>query len=201
MRPVAALVVAALVCGAAAGSTAPIVRALPDAPRLTLRGTGFSASERLALKVVAVRTTTARLDAGRGGAFTRRVLMPGGAPCVVWRATVTRQDGRRLVRRGPGVDCRPSSGLIDSEPLRGTGVEGVVLFADVGPAPGVDVEVVSNGVALVRLETGADGRFAAYVPPGVYTVRAPSRTGPAARVTVVEGRLSSVSLTVDPRGR
>ena len=200
MRPVAALVVAAIICGAAAASSSPTVRALPDAPRLTLRGTGFSASERLALKVIAVRTTTARLDATRGGAFTRRFLVPS-TPCVVWRATVTRRSGKRIVTRGPRVDCRPSSGLTDSAPLRGTGVAGVVLFEGVGPAPGVDVDVVSNGVALVRLQTGADGRFAAYVPPGVYTVRAPNRTGSAARVTVAEGSLASASLTVDPRGR
>jgi len=200
MRPVAALVVAAIICGAAAASTSPTVRALPDAPRLTLRGTGFSASERLVLKVIAVRTTTARLDAARGGAFTRRVLVPS-TPCVVWRATVTRRSGTRLVTRGSRVDCRPSSGLTDSAPLRGTGVEGVVLFAEAGPAPGVDVDVVWNGVALVRLQTGADGRFAAYVPPGVYTVRAPNRTGSAARVTVTEGRLASASLTVESRGR
>ena len=200
MRPVAAFLVAAIICGAAAASSSPTVRALPDSPRLTLRGTGFSAGERLVLKVIAVRTTAARLDATRGGAFTRRVLVPR-TPCVVWHATVTRRSGKRIATRGPRVDCRPSSGLTDSAPLRGTGVEGVVLFAEGGPAPGVDVDVVSNGVALVRLQTTADGRFAAYVPPGVYTVRAPNRTGPAARVTVAAGRLASASLTVDPRGR
>ena len=200
MRFVAALVVAAIICGAAAGSTSPRVRAVPDAPRLTLRGTGFSAGERLALRVIAVRTTTARLDATRGGAFTRRVLVPR-TPCVVWRATVTRRSGTRVATQGPRVDCRPSSGLTDSAPLRGTGVAGVVLFAGAGPAPGVDVDVVSKGVALVRLRTAADGRFAAYVPPGVYTVRAPNRAGSAARVTVAEGELASASLTVDPRGR
>jgi len=200
MRLVAALVVAAIMCGVAAASSPPTVRALPDAPRLTLRGTGFPAGERLVLKVIAVRTTTTRLDATRGGAFTRRVVVPN-SPCVVWRATVTRPSSKRIVTRGPKVDCRPSSGLTDSAPLRGTGVEGVVLFEGVGPAPGVDVDVVSNGVALVRLQTGADGRFAAYVPPGVYTVRAPDRVGPSARVTVAEGRLASASLTVDPRGR
>lgn len=200
MRPVAALVLAAIICGAAAASSSPTVRALPDGPRLTLRGTGFSADERLALKVIAVRTTTARLDATRGGGFTRRVLVPR-TPCVVWHATVTRRSGRRVMARGPRVDCRPASGLIDSAPLLGTGVEGVVLIAGGGPAPGVDVDIVSNGVALVRLETTADGRFAAYVPPGVYTVRAPDRTGPAARVTVAEGKLASASLTVDPRDR
>src|SRR6476619_1852879 len=96
MRPVAALVVAAIICGAAAASSSPTVRALPDAPRLTLRGTGFSADERLVLKVIAVRTTTARLEAARGGAFTRRVLVPS-APGVVWRATVTRRSGSRIV--------------------------------------------------------------------------------------------------------
>ena len=200
MRPVAALLVAAIVCGAAAASSSPTVRALPDKPRLTLRGAGFSPHERLALKVIAVRTTTVRLDATRAGAFTRRVLVPP-TPCVVWHATVTRRSGRRVVARGPRVDCRPSSGLTDSAPARGTGVEGVVLVAGGGPAPGVEVDVVSNGVPLVRLQTTADGRFAAYVPPGVYTVRAPNRTGPTARVTVTQGRLASASLTVDPRGR
>jgi hypothetical protein len=200
MRPVAALVVAAIICGVAAASSSPTVRALPDAPRLTLRGTGFSAGERLGLKVIAVRTTTARLDATRDGAFTRRILVPG-TPCVVWRVTVTRRNGGHIVTRGPRVDCRPSSGLTDSAPLRGTGVEGVVLFTAGGPAPGVEVDVVSNGLALLRLEAGADGRFAAYVPPGVYTLRTPNRVGLAAKVTVAEGRLASASLTVDPRSR
>ena len=200
MRPVATLFLAAILCGAAAASTSPGVRAVPDAPRLTLRGTGFAASERLALKVIAVRTTTARLTATRRGVFTRRVLVPR-TPCVVWRATVTRRSGAHVVTRGPRVDCRPSSGLTDTAPLRGTGVAGVVLFTGLGPAPGVDVDVVSNGVALLRLRTSADGRFAAYVPPGVYTIRVPRRPGTVVEVTVSEGRLASASLTVDPGGR
>ena len=149
MRSAAALVVAAILCGAAAASTPPGVRAVPGAPRLTLRGTGFAAGERVALKVIAVRTTTARLTATRGGAFTRRVLVPR-TPCVVWRATVTRRSGRRVVTRGPRVDCRPSSGLTDSAPLRGTGVAGVVLFTGLGPAPGVDVDVVSS-LSLIHI--------------------------------------------------
>jgi hypothetical protein len=200
MRPVAALIAAAILCGAAAASTWPTVHAVPGAPRLTLRGTGFAAGEQLALKVIAVRTTTARLAATRSGSFTRRVLVPR-TPCVVWRATVTRRSGARVVRRGPMVDCRPSSGLTDTSPVRGTGVAGVVLFTVGGPAPGVDLEVVANGVAVVRLETAADGRFAAYVPPGVYSVHALDRAGTDTIVTVAEGRLASTTLTVDPRGR
>jgi hypothetical protein len=200
MRPVAALAAAAILCGAAGASTSPTLRAVRDAPRLTLRGTGFAAGERVGLKVIAVRTTTARLDGARGGAFTRRVLVPR-TPCVVWRATVTRRSGTRVVARGPRVDCRPSSGLTDTAPIRGTGVAGVVLFTGGGPAPGVDVNVVSNGVALVRLRTAADGRFAAYVPPGIYTIRAPRRPGTVVSLTVAEGRLASASLTVDPGGR
>ena len=200
MRPVAALLAAAILSGAAAASTSATVRAVPGAPRLTLRGTGFEADERLTLKVIAVRSTTTRLAASRRGAFTRRVLVPR-TPCVVWRATVTRRSGRHVVTRGPRVDCRPSSGLIDTAPLRGTGVTGVVLLGGNGPAPGVDVDVVSHRVALVRLQTAADGRFAAYVPPGVYTVRVPDRQGTTVTVTVSEGRLASASLTVDPGGR
>jgi len=200
MRPVAALLAAVILCGAAAASTSPSVRSLPNAPRLTLRGTGFAANERLALTVIAVRTTTARLTTTRRGAFTRRVLVPR-TPCVVWRATVTRRSGARVVRRGPRIDCRPSSGLIDTTPLRGTGVAGVVLFTNGGAAPGVDLDVVSNGVALVRLQTAADGRFAAYVPPGVYTLRAPGRASSHVRVTVAGGRLASATLMVDPGGR
>jgi len=200
MRPVAALAAASILCGAAAASTSPTLRALPDAPRLTLRGTGFAAGERLALKVIAVRTTASQLTARRRGAFTRRVLVPR-TPCVVWSAAVTRRGGQRVVARGPRVDCRPSSGLTDTTPLQGTGVAGVVLLTRGGPAPGVEVDVVSNGVALVRLQSSADGRFAAYVPPGVYTLRAAQRAGSDAIVKVAEGRLASASLTVDPRGR
>jgi len=200
MRPVAALLAAAILCGAAAASTSPTVRAVPGAPRLTLRGTGFAAGERLALKVIAVRTTTSRLAATRLGAFTLRVLVPR-TPCVVWHATVTRRSGARIVKRGPRVDCRPASGLTDATPRSGTGVAGVVLLATGGPAPGVEVDVVANGVALVRLETAADGQFAAYVPPGVYTIRAPEHPNVVVRLTVSEGRLASASLTVDPGGR
>jgi hypothetical protein len=108
-----------------------------------------------------------------------------------------------VTARGPAVDCRPESGLTDTAPLRGTGVAGVVLRSDpaTGPAPGAEVRVESSGVALVRLQTGADGRFAAYVPPSAYTIRVPNHPEGVARVTVTRGRLAHVSLAIEAGGR
>jgi hypothetical protein len=82
-------------------------------------------------------------------------------------------------------------------------VAGVVLRTSpgAGPAPGAEVRVESKGEALVRLLAGADGRFAAYVPPGAYTIRVPNHPEGAARVTVTRGRLAHVSLAIEAGGR
>jgi hypothetical protein len=101
----------ALAAGAAAtGGSEPkltIVRAAP----LTVRGTGFAASERVRLTIRATTRTVVRsVRAGTGGAFTLRV------PCVrIWRcgdapitAVGTRGDRARLVRHRGVASCNPA---------------------------------------------------------------------------------------------
>ncbi len=205
----AAMLAASPVTGTAA--TAPSLRALPAASALTLAGRGFAAGERVTLTVSAGRVYRARTRVTSGGTFT--VRFPRAPRCVLWTATTTGQRSGRLRFRSPLIDCRrfvDPGRPVGPAPIGGTGVAGSVRRGPIrpvcvaelpcdGPAPGVLVEVTDRRGVVARTRTGADGRFAVFVPPGSYTVAA---TGGVRRVVPVgvvvkAGAFAEMRISID----